>query len=85
MVMCYILTEGRTIKVIFTPYKHSTRDAADAISIIQLFPHFSQHVTVNSSYSVGDAPLQIIDITTLRDFLSMRTQDMDLATVVFVK
>jgi hypothetical protein len=53
--------------------------------IFQLFPHPSQHVTGNSSHSLRDAPLQIIDIRTLRDFLSIRTQDMDLATVVFVK
>jgi hypothetical protein len=54
-------------------------------SIIQLFPHSSQHVTGNSSYSLSDVPLQIIDIRTLRDFLSIRTQDMDLALVVIVK
>jgi hypothetical protein len=62
-----------------------TCDAADAKSIIQLFPHSSQHVTGNSSHSVSDAPLQITDIRTLRDFLSIRTQYMDLASVVFVK
>jgi hypothetical protein len=61
------------------------RDAADVKSIIQLFPHSSQHVTGNSSHSLSDAPLQIIDIRTLRDLLSIRTQDMDLASVVFVK
>jgi hypothetical protein len=61
------------------------RDAVDVKSIIQLFPHSSQHVTGNSSHSLSDAPLQIIDIRTLRDFLSIRTQDMDLASVVFVK
>jgi hypothetical protein len=60
-------------------------DAADAKSIIQLFSHSSQHVTGKSSHSLSDAPLQIIDIRTLRDFLSIRTQDMDLASVVFVK
>jgi hypothetical protein len=47
---------------------------ADVKSIIQLFP---QHVTGNSSHSLSDAPLQIIDIRPLRDFLSIRTQDMD--------
>jgi adenine-specific DNA methylase len=62
-----------------------TCDAADVKSIIQLFPHSSQHVTGNSSHSLSDAPLQIIDIRTLRDFLSIRTQDMDLASLVFVK
>jgi hypothetical protein len=60
-------------------------DAVDIKSIIQLFPHSSQHVTGNSSHSLSDAPLQIIDIRTLKDFLSIRTQDMDLATVVFIK
>jgi hypothetical protein len=54
-------------------------------STIQLFPHSSQHATDNSSHSLSDAPLQIIDIRTLSDFLSIRTQDMDLASVVFVK
>jgi hypothetical protein len=62
-----------------------TCDAEDARSIIQLFPHSSQHVTGNSSHSLSDVPLQIIDIRTLRDFLSIRTQDMDLASIVFVK
>jgi hypothetical protein len=62
-----------------------TCDAADAKSIIQLFSHSSQHVTGNSRYSLSDAPLQIIDIRTLRDFLSILTQDMDLASEVFVK
>jgi hypothetical protein len=62
-----------------------TCDAADVKSVIQLFPHSSQHVTGNSSHSLSDAPLQIIDIRTLRDFLSIRTQEMDLASVVFVK
>jgi hypothetical protein len=62
-----------------------TCDAADVKSIIQLFPHSSQHVTGNSSHSLSDAPLQIIDITTLRDFLSIHAQDMDLASVVFIK
>jgi hypothetical protein len=62
-----------------------TCDAADVKSIIQLFPHSSQHVTDDSSHSLSDAPLQIIDIKTLRDFLSIRTQDMDLAPVVVVK
>jgi hypothetical protein len=62
-----------------------TCDAADAKSIIQLFPHSSKHVTGDSSHSLSDVPLQIIDIGTLRDFLSIRTQDMDLASVVFVK
>jgi hypothetical protein len=58
---------------------------ADVKKIIQLFPHSSQHVTGNSSHSLRDAPLQIIDIRTLRDFLSICPQDMDLASVVFVK
>jgi hypothetical protein len=62
-----------------------TCDAADVKSIIQLFPRSSQHVTGNSSHSLSDEPLQIIDIRTLRDSLSIRTQDMDLASVVFVK
>jgi hypothetical protein len=62
-----------------------TCEAADVKSIIQLFPHASQHITGNRSHSLSDAPLQIIDIRTLRDFLSIRTQDMDLASVVFVK
>jgi hypothetical protein len=62
-----------------------TCDAADVKSIIQLFPHSSQHVTGNSSHSLNDPPLQIIDIRTLRDFLYIRTQDMDLASAVFVK
>jgi hypothetical protein len=60
-------------------------DVADVKSIIQLFPHSSQHVTGNSSHSLSDVQLQIIDIGTLRDFLSIRTQDMDLASVVHVK
>jgi hypothetical protein len=58
-----------------------TCDAADVKSIIQLFPHSSQHVTGNSSHNLSDAPLQIIDIRNLRDFPSIRTQDMDLASV----
>jgi hypothetical protein len=62
-----------------------TCDATDVKSIIQLFPQSSQHVTGNSSHILSDAPLQIIDIRTLRDFLSIRTQDMDLTSVVFVK
>jgi hypothetical protein len=62
-----------------------TCEAEDIKSIIQLFPHSSQHVTGNSSHSLSDPPLQIIDIRTMRDFLSIRTQDMDLASVVFVK
>jgi hypothetical protein len=62
-----------------------THDAADVKSIIQLFPHLSQHITGNSSHSFSDAPLQIIDIRTSRDFLSIHTQDMDLMSVVIVK
>jgi hypothetical protein len=62
-----------------------TCDAADVKSIIQLSSHSSQHATGNSSHSLSDAPLQIIEIRSLRDFLSIRTQDMDLASVVFVK
>jgi hypothetical protein len=58
-------------------------DVADVKSIIQLFPHSSQHVTGNSSHSLSDAPLQISDIRTLRDLLSIRMQDMDLTSVVF--
>jgi hypothetical protein len=58
---------------------------ADVKSIIQLFLHSLQHVTGNSSHSLSDAPLQIIDIRTLRDFLSICAQDMDLTSVVFVK
>jgi hypothetical protein len=60
-------------------------DAADVKSIIQLFPHSSQHLTGNNSHSFSDEPLQIIDIRTLRDFLSIRTKDMDLVSKVFVK
>jgi hypothetical protein len=62
-----------------------TCDAADAKSIVQLFPHSSQHVTGNSSHSLSDAQHQIIDIRTFRDFLSIRTQDMGLESEVFVK
>jgi hypothetical protein len=58
---------------------------ADIKSIIQFFPHSSQHVTGKSSHSLSDVLLQIIDIGTWRDFLSIHTQDMDLASVVFVK
>jgi hypothetical protein len=61
-----------------------TCDAADVKSIIQLFPHSSQHVTDNSSHSLRDSPLQIIDIRTLRHFLSIRTQDIDFASAVFL-
>jgi hypothetical protein len=52
---------------------------------MQLFPHQSQHVTGKSSHSLSDAPRQIIDIRTLRDFLSIPTQDMDLMSAGFVK
>jgi hypothetical protein len=62
-----------------------TCDVADVISIIQLFPHSSQHVTGYSSHSLSDALLQIINIRTLRDFLSIHTQDMDSASVIFIK
>jgi hypothetical protein len=62
-----------------------TCDAADVKSIIKLFPHSSQHVTGNSSHGFSDTPLQIIDNITLRDFLSIRIQDMNLMSVVFVK
>jgi hypothetical protein len=62
-----------------------TCDAADVKSIIQLIPHSSQDVTGNSSHSLSDAPLHIIDIRNLKDLISVRTQDMDLAKVVFVK
>jgi hypothetical protein len=58
---------------------------ADVKSITWLFPHSSQHVTGKSSHSLSDVLLQIIDIETLRDFLYIHTQDMDLASVVFVK
>jgi hypothetical protein len=51
-----------------------TCDTADVKSIIQLFPYSLQHVTGNSSHSLSDVPLQVIDIRTLRDFLSIRTQ-----------
>jgi hypothetical protein len=60
-------------------------DASDVKSIIQLFPNSSQHVTGNSRHILSDTPLQIIDIRTLRDFLSIRTQDMDFGSVVSVK
>jgi hypothetical protein len=59
-----------------------TCDAAGVKSKIQLFPHLSQHVTSNS---LCDAPFQIIYIRTLRDLLSIRTQDMDSTSVVFAK
>jgi hypothetical protein len=59
-----------------------TCDAADAKSIIQPFPHSSQHVTGNSSHILSDAPLQII--RTLRDFLSICAHDMNLTSVVFL-
>jgi hypothetical protein len=89
MAMCYIQTEGRTLKVILTLLQaldvSSTCDAADVKSIIQLFLYSSQHVTGNSSHSLRDAPLQITDKRTLRDFLSIRTHDMDLTSVLFVK
>jgi hypothetical protein len=62
-----------------------TCDAADVKSIINFFPHSSQNFTGNGSHGLSDAPLQIIDIRILRDFLSICTQDMDLASVVFVK
>jgi hypothetical protein len=62
-----------------------TCEVANVKSIIQLFPHSSQHVTGNSSHSLSDVPLQIIDIRTLRDFLSIRIQYMGLTSVVFVK
>jgi hypothetical protein len=58
---------------------------ADVKSIIQLFPHSLQHATGNSSHSLSDALLLIIDIRILRDLLSIHTQDMVLASVVFVK
>jgi hypothetical protein len=58
---------------------------ADVISISQLLPHSSQHVTGNSSHILSEVPLQIIDIRTFRDLLSIRTEDMDLTSVVFVK
>jgi hypothetical protein len=38
-------------------------------------PTLSQHVTGKNSRNLSDAPLQIIDIRTLRDFISIRTQD----------
>jgi hypothetical protein len=60
-----------------------TCDEADVKSIIQLFPHSSQHVTGDSSHSLSDVPLQIIDIKTLRDFLSICTQNLE--RVGFVK
>jgi hypothetical protein len=62
-----------------------TCDTADVKSIIQLFSHWSQHVTGNSSHSLSDSSLQIIDIRTLRGFISIRTGGMDLASVVFVQ
>jgi hypothetical protein len=62
-----------------------TCDAADVKSIVQLFPHSSQHITGNSSHSLSDVLIQIIDIRTLKDFLSISTQNMYLASVVFVK
>jgi hypothetical protein len=58
---------------------------ADVKSIIQLFPYSSQHATGNTSHSLSDKPLKIIEIKTFRDFLPIRTQDMDLASAVFVK
>jgi hypothetical protein len=62
-----------------------TCDAADVKLKIQLFPHSSQHVTGNGSHSLSDAPLQIIDIRTLRDFLSIRTQDSSFCKINFWK
>jgi hypothetical protein len=53
-------------------YVSPTCDVADVKSIIQLFLHSSQHVTVNSSHSLSDVTLRIIDIRALRDFLSFR-------------
>jgi hypothetical protein len=52
---------------------------------MQVFPHSLQHVTGNSSHSLSDAPLQIIDTRTSRNFLSIRTQNMDLTSAGFVK
>jgi hypothetical protein len=52
-------------------------EAADVKSKIQLLPHSTQHVTGKSSHILSDVPLQIIDIRTLKDFLSIRTKDMD--------
>jgi hypothetical protein len=37
-----------------------TCDAADVKSIIQLFPHSSQHATGNSGHSISDASLKIL-------------------------
>jgi hypothetical protein len=50
-----------------------------------LFPHSSQHVTGDSSHSLSDVLLQIIDIRNLRYFLAIRKEDIDLAPVIFVK
>jgi hypothetical protein len=88
MAMCYVSTEGRTQTYFHTLQAldvSATCDAADVKSIIQLFPHLLQHATGNSSHSLSDVPLQIIHIRTLRDLLSIRIQDMDLVSVVFVK
>jgi hypothetical protein len=77
MVTCCKKIEGRTLKSYFHTLQaldvSPTCDTADAKWRIQLFPHSSQHVTGNSSHSLSDAPLQIIDIRSLRDFLSIRT------------
>jgi hypothetical protein len=88
MAVCYRKTEGRTLKVIYTLQAldvSPTCDVADVRSIIQLFPHLSRHIKVTAATASCDVQLQIIDIRTLSDFLSIRTQDMDLASVVFIK
>jgi hypothetical protein len=76
MVMCCIYIDGRILEVFRTLQALDVSpmcDATDVRSIIQLFPYSSQHVTGNSSHSLRDVPLQIIDIRTMRDFLSIRT------------
>jgi hypothetical protein len=62
-----------------------TCDAADVKSIIQLFPHSSQHVTVTAATASVMRRFRSSISKLLRDFLSIRTQDMDLASVIFVK
>jgi hypothetical protein len=85
----YIYTEGRTLKVIFTPYKHSmwaplaTRQMSDWYSSSSHTCRSVSQVTAATASVMH--PLQIIDIRTLRDFLFICTQDMDLTSVVFVK
>jgi hypothetical protein len=60
-------------------------DAADVKSIIQLFPHSTELHLADRIVACAPGTWQEIKIRTLRDFVSTHTQDMDLASVVFVK